>query len=65
MGIILARFKTNYEALLKQRQSLEGTWAKLCENAFYKSLDHRAFHFKAFERKQQLTKAYIADIRAI
>ncbi len=40
-------------------------WHEQCEKSFHKSLDHRSFHFKSFEKKQQQAKAYVNELKAI
>ena len=44
---------------------MEQGWHEQCEKSFTKSLDHRSFHFKAYEKRQQQAKAYINDIKGI
>jgi histone deacetylase complex regulatory component SIN3 len=63
--ILYNRFKSIYLSLTKPRNELVREWFLSCEKAFHKSLDHRSFHFKAFEKKQQQAKAYINEIKAI
>lgn len=38
---------------MDERNDCVKLWKELCEKNFSKSLDHRSFHFKAFEKKQQ------------
>jgi histone deacetylase complex regulatory component SIN3 len=40
-------------------------WKEASEKNFYKSLDHRSFHFKFHEKKSLSNKAYINEIKTI
>lgn len=51
--IIYDRFKISYEKALEEKQDYLKTWRDTCEKNFHKSLDHRSFHFKSFEKKNQ------------
>ena len=63
--ILFQRFKMNYDRSVSEREDMIKTWHENSEKNFYKSLDHRSFHFKSYEKKQQQAKAYIVDIKAI
>lgn len=63
--ILYQRFKNIYLQLSSDRAECVKEWHAQCDKAFYKSLDHRSFHFKAFEKKQQQPKAYFAEIKAL
>jgi len=47
-----------------EKNELLKSWHEQCEKNFLKSLDHRSFHFKQFEKKHQQAKAYVNDIKA-
>ena len=51
--ILYSRIKKNFDGLKGERDDLIKNWSDLCEKNFHKSLDHRSFHFKSFEKKQQ------------
>jgi hypothetical protein len=38
-------------------------WHENCDKNFSKSLDHRSFHFKFYEKKSSLPKAYLNEIK--
>lgn len=63
--IIYDRFKGSYERLLQEKEDMKRKWHEECDKSFYKSLDHRSFHFKQYEKKNQQPKSYIAEIKAI
>ena len=49
--ILYTRFKNNYERLHTDRDELLKSWFQSCDKNFHKSLDHKSFHFKSFEKK--------------
>lgn len=49
--IIYDRFRSNYKRVLEDKQDQLKVWFETCEKNFAKSLDHRSFHFKNFEKK--------------
>jgi paired amphipathic helix protein Sin3a len=49
--ILVSRFRTSYQKLLDERNEDVKSWKEQYEKNFYKSLDHRSFHFKSFEKK--------------
>lgn len=49
--IIYERFKSNYNRALDEKSEQVEIWKDICEKNFYKSLDHRSFHFKMHEKK--------------
>ena len=51
--VLYDRFKLNYELGLSERDDSKKGWYDQMEKNFYKSLDHRSFHFKHFEKKHQ------------
>lgn len=40
-------------------------WKEVCDKNFHKSLDHRSFHFKQFEKKNQTQKNYLQEIKSL
>ena len=44
--------KVNYKRVKEDKEDNLKQWAEALEKNFYKSLDHRSFHFKFHEKKQ-------------
>lgn len=63
--IIYDRFKISYEKLREEKDEMRRKWHEDCDKSFSKSLDHRSFHFKQYEKKNSHAKSYIAEIKAI
>lgn len=63
--IIYERLKKSHEKLIQEKDELKKKWHDECEKNFSKSLDHRSFHFKQYEKKNQQPKSYIAEIKAM
>ncbi|CDW73125.1 paired amphipathic helix protein sin3a-like [Stylonychia lemnae] len=61
--IIYDRFKNSYEKNVQEKQEYIKNWRDQCEKNFMKSLDHRSFHFKSFEKKNQSSKNYILELK--
>lgn len=51
--IIYDRFRNSYEKFVEEKKDYLKQWRDVCEKNFQKSLDHRSFHFKSFEKKNQ------------
>jgi len=49
--IIYDRFEDMLIKFKIDKNENKKNWADLCEKNFLKSLDHRSFHFKFFEKK--------------
>lgn len=63
--IIYERFRISYGKNTEEKQECLRNWHDICEKNFHKSLDHRSFHFKAFEKKQQQVKAYQNELKSL
>lgn len=63
--IISERFRNSYEKAVEEKKEYLKQWHETCEKNFHKSLDHRSFHFKFFEKKHSQAKAFIQDIKLI
>jgi paired amphipathic helix protein Sin3a len=51
--IIVERLKKRAESMADAKIECQKSWKEVCEKNFMKSLDHRSFHFKNHERKNQ------------
>ena len=63
--IIYDRLKTNYTRVVEEKQEMLKGWHETCEKNFHKSLDHRSFHFKFYEKKSSMPKAYLNEIKTL
>lgn len=61
--IIFERFRLSYYKSVDEKSDMIKGWRDLCEKNFIKSLDHRSFHFKSFEKKNQSSKHYLLEIK--
>ena len=59
--IILNRMIQQKEMLFKKKLEQNKIWKEVCENNFYKSLDHKVYYFKQIEKKMTNMKG-IANI---
>lgn len=53
---MLKRLGRNMKGSKQQRDRNKEIWRELCENNFYKSLDHKSFYFRQSEKKNLNTK---------
>jgi paired amphipathic helix protein Sin3a len=63
--IIYDRFKLTVDKLISEKAGYLKNWREICEKNFHKSLDHRSFHFKQFEKKNQTQKNYLSEIKGL
>lgn len=56
---MLKRLKGYRDSCLLQKQQLNEIWKNLCENNFYKSLDHKSFYFRQSEKKSVNTSGNV------
>lgn len=63
--IIYDRLKITYQRTLEDKHDQMKAWQDSIDKNFYKSLDHRSFHFKIYEKKNQQAKSYLAEIKTL
>ena len=56
---ILKRLKRNKNGCQQQKERNKEFWKDLCEQNFYKSLDHKSFYFRQSEKKNISTKGIV------
>ena len=54
--LMLKRLRRNKQGSVQQKERNKVIWKELCENNFYKSLDHKSFYFRQSEKKNLNTK---------
>ena len=62
--IVLARLRQKDEEWRKARVELNKGWKDVMDRNYYKSLDHRSFYFKQADKKAQLPKNLIGEIKS-
>jgi paired amphipathic helix protein Sin3a len=69
--LMLKRLRRNRNGSMQQKERNKAIWKELCENNFYKSLDHKSFYFRQSEKKSLNTKgnsnnlyvAFVAEVK--
>jgi histone deacetylase complex regulatory component SIN3 len=62
--IVLARLRQKDDEWRKARVELNKGWKDVMDRNYYKSLDHRSFYFKQADKKAQLPKNLIGEIKS-